>query len=109
MKQIDLIPETIRVCLISLHDLDRDGWLQLEQWINETQEDFVKRFREDYVSLSEEDYQIVMLIRIGLSHKRIARIGNVALKSFKMRRFRIKQKMQIECAHLTEFLLNLYK
>lgn len=108
-KSTNQIPEHVCLQFGLLHDLDRKGWLQLEEWINETQTNFMRCFRKDYPSLSEGDYQIVMLIRIRLSHEEIAQIGNVTLKSFRMRRFRIKQKMQVGCSHLTCFLLNLYQ
>ena len=69
----------------------------------------MERLRADYPMLSEEDIQILMLIRSGLDCKEIARIGNVTPKSLRMRRYRIKQKMQVRCESLTEFVLALYR
>ena len=109
MKLDNNMPESVRARLFSLCDLNRQEWRLLEEWFNNTQENFMNRFREEFHMLTEEDYEIIMLIRLNLTHEEIARIGNVTVKSFKMRRHRIKKKMQIECIHLSHFILQLYK
>ncbi len=110
MKTTDLLlSNEIHTLLEPLQDLDKWGWWRLEELINLTQAHFVERLRADYPELSEEDVQVVMLIRVGLTHEEIARIGNVTLKSFRMRRYRIKRKMGVRCDSLTGFILALYR
>lgn len=109
LQYVDQMPEYLREYFSKLHYLDDNAWQQLEEWSNNLQTDFMKSFRKDYPFLSKEDYRVIMLIRIGLTHNHIAKIENISLKSLRMRRYRIKQKMQIDCSHLTLFLVNLYK
>lgn len=103
------LPYEIHKMLNRFQNLNRCEWRRLEEWINLSQDCFVERVRYDYSMLSEEDVHIIMLIRVGLTHKEIAHIGNVTLKSFKMRRYRMKKKMKIECSSFTEFILGLYR
>lgn len=110
MKTTDrLLSNEIHTLLEPLQDLGKRGWKRLEELTNLLQEGFVEQLRVNYPALSERDIQVIMLIRSGLTHKEIARIGNVTLKSFRMQRYRIKQKMGVRCDNLTEFILALYR
>lgn len=104
-----VVTDEMRELLAPLLDLDKQGWKQLEQLIDDAQDHFAQRLRADYPCLSEDDIQIILLIRSGLTHQEIAKIGNIQLKSFRMRRWRIKQKMKIDCDSFTEFIKHLYK
>lgn len=103
-----VVTDEMKELLAPLFDLDKQGWTYLEQLINNAQSNFVQRLRMDYPCLSEDDIQIILLIRVGLTHQQMAKIGNIQLKSFRMRRWRIKQKMQIDCESFTEFIKSLY-
>ena len=110
MKTTDLLlSNEIHTLLEPLQDLGKCGWKRLEELTNLLQEGFVEQLRVDYPTLSERDIQVIMLIRSGLTHEEIARIGNVTLKSFRMRRYRIKRKMGVRCDSLTGFILALYR
>lgn len=109
MEPDQLLIAEIHTLLEPRKDLDARGWKRLEELIDRTQARFVERLRADYPMLSEDDIQVLMLIRSGLDNKEIARIGNVAPKSLRMRRYRIKQKMGVRCESLTEFILALYR
>ena len=85
------------------------NWEKLELVLDEQQGDFVKRLRREYPCLSEDDIRIIMLLRIGISHSQIALMENITLKSFRMRRWRIKKKMGLDCPSFTRFILELYR
>lgn len=103
------VTDEMKELLAPLLDLDKQGWVKLEQLVNKVQNNFVQRLRKDYPCLSEDDIQLILLIRAGLTHQEMAKVGNVQLKSFRMRRWRIKQKMKIDCDSFTEFIRNLYR
>lgn len=94
---------------LSSFDFSKQSWMQLEQLINLFQNNFVKQLRRDYTCLSEDDIRIILLIRIKCTNKEIARMENILLKSFRMRRWRIRQKMGITCDSFTEFIQELYQ
>lgn len=104
-----LVNDEIEELLSPLHDLDRQGWMKLEELVNKAQNNFALRLRIDFPCLSEDDIQIILLIRVGLTHQEMAKMWNIQLKSFRMRRWRIKHKMKITCDSFTEYIRNLYK
>lgn len=93
---------------LSLLNPDKAGWQQLEQLVNQTQNQFTLRLRIDYPCLSEDDIKIILLLRMRLTHQEIANIMNIQLSSFRLRRWRIKQKMNIDCQSLSDFIRKLY-
>lgn len=99
----DLIIEMKEPFPTSLN-LDKAGWGELEQWVNQNQNQFAYRLRVDYLCLTEEDIKIILLLRVRLTHQEIANIMNVQLSSFRMRRWRIKHKMNINVRSFTEFI-----
>lgn len=84
-------------------------WEGLELALDEQQGNFVKRLRLEYPCLNKGDIHIIMLLRIGIPHHTIAFMRNITLKSFRMRRCRIKRKMGLDCPSFTQFILGLYK
>lgn len=109
METYLVVTDEMKELLVPLLNLDKQGWMKLERLINKAQNNFVQRLRKDYLCLSEDDIQIILLIRAGLTHQEMSKVGNVQLKSFRMRRWRIKQKMKIDCDSFTEFIRNLYR
>ena len=87
------LPEEIYDLLAPLRDLDKQGWNDLERYIDEAQDGFVRRFRADYPRLTEEGIQVAMLIRLGLCNEEIAHLGNVKLESLRMKYYRMKLQM----------------
>lgn len=89
--------------------IKKDDWETIEQYLNKEQDNFVVKLRRDYPSLLEEDIDIIILLRLGVSHEKIAHLFHVLLASFRTRRYRIKKKMGIEDEfHFTEFIQKLY-
>lgn len=89
--------------------IKKEDWETVEQCLNKEQDNFVVKLRRDYLLLLEEDIHIIILLRLGVSHEKIARLFHILLASFRTRRYRIKKKMGIENEyHLTEFIQKLY-
>ena len=92
--------------LLSLKDLNVAEWKMLEYSVNLLQENFVTKLREEFPVLSKDDIHIILLIRINME---IARLLHILPKSFRMRRYRLKKKMRINCNSLSEFLKDLFR
>lgn len=103
-----IIADDIEHLFRTLSNLTGHEWELLEKLINSTQNNFVDKLRYDYPQLSKDDIQVVMLLRTHLTHEQIAQINHVELSSFRKRRCRIKQKMQIDCPSFSLFIKNLY-
>ena len=87
---------------------DSELWKDIFPQIKEDDWETVE-LRQDYPLLSEEDIHIIVLLRLEVSHEKIARQFHVLLASFRTRRYRIKKKMRVEDEyHLTEFIRRLY-
>ena len=90
--------------------IKKDDWETVEQHLNKEQDNFVIKLRQDYSLLLEEDIHIIILLRLGVSHEKIARLFHVLLASLRTRRYRIKKKIGIvNDYHLTEFIRILYE
>lgn len=103
-----IIVDDIKRQFKSLSSSTDKEWQSLVNLINRTQNNFVEKLCHDYPQLSEDDVQIIMLLRIHLTHEEIAQITHVELSSFRKRRCRIKKKMQIECLSFSQFIKDLY-
>ena len=95
--------------LLSLKDLNVAEWKMLEYSVNLLQENFVTKLREEFPILSKDDIHIILLIRINMENIEIARLLHILPKSFRMRRYRWKKKMRINCNSLSEFLKDLFR
>lgn len=108
---ISTTPETA-IDLITLvsnqSQLSEHEWGVLEQRTNQYHNNFAIKLRLDYPTLSEDDIHIILLLRIGMSHPQIARLTHVLMSSFRMRRSRLKKKMNIKCNSISDFIKNLY-
>lgn len=87
---------------------ENSNWDDLESFINQSQENFVQKIRRDYPSLSEDDIHIILLMRVGLTHRQIASFCNILLSSFRRRRSRLKKKMKVRCGSISKFICDLY-
>ena len=89
--------------------IEKGDWETVEQYLNKEQDNFVVKLRQDYPLLLEEDIYIIILLRLGVSHEKIACLFHILLASFRTRRYRINKKMGIKDEdHFTEFIRRLY-
>ena len=96
--------------LDTLSQIEKEDWDTVEQYLNEEQDNFVVKLRRDYPLLLEEDIHIILLLRLRVSHRKIARLFHILLASFRTRRYRVKKKMGIQGEyHFTEFIEKLYE
>ena len=82
--------------LDTLSQIEKEDWDTVEQYLNEEQDNFVVKLRRDYPLLLEEDIHIILLLRLRVSHRKIARLFHILLASFRTRRYRVKKKMGIQ-------------
>lgn len=95
--------------LLASRYLGQVEWEELECSINRTQDNFSHKIRLDFPMLSKDDIHIILLIRINMRNIDIARLIHILPSSFRMRRSRLKKKMEINSGSLEEFIVNLYK
>lgn len=88
--------------------LKEEDWIMLKEKINYIYPDFTNRIIQDFPLLTKDDLRIIILLRIGITHEDIARLCNIQLSSFRKRRMRLKQKMNIECKSISTFIQNMY-
>lgn len=94
--------------MLSLHCLNEIEWKELEYSVNVTSDNFVDKIRQDYPVLSEDDIHIILLMRIDMKNSKIAKMLHILPTSFRMRRYRLKQKMNVDCTSLSDFIRKLY-
>lgn len=83
------------------------NWNKLEFWINLRQDSFIYKLRHYYPVLSEEDIHIILLLRIDFSNTQIADLFHILGSSFRIRRSRLKKKMNVTCESITDFIKSL--
>ncbi len=89
--------------------LNEHKWRMLEQEINQCHNNFTIKLRWNYPVLSEDDIHIILLLRMGMSHAQIAGLTHVLMSSFRIRRSRLKKKMNVQCSSISDFIKNLYR
>ena len=84
----------VQIYVTSLSAISDCNWNKLEFWINLHQDGFIYKLRHYYPILSEDDIHIILLLRI---------LGS----SFRIRRSRLKKKMNVSCESITDFIKSL--
>lgn len=80
---------------------------KLEFWINLHQDGFIYKLRHYYPILSEDDIHIILLLRIDFSNVQISKLFQILGSSFRIRRSRLKKKMNVSCESITDFIKSL--
>ena len=83
-------------------------WEELEHSISLLQDNFIYKLYKKFPMLSKDDIRIVLLMRINMQNVDIAKLLHILPSSFRMRRCRLKKKMNISCKSLSEFIKNLF-
>lgn len=73
--------------------LNDQDWKDIEEFLDITSDNFVKRIREKFPDFKEKEYQMLMLIRIDLPTKTLANIYGISEKSVKQRLLVFKKKV----------------
>ncbi|MBQ8501214.1 MAG: helix-turn-helix domain-containing protein [Bacteroides sp.] len=104
----DHILQEIQSNIIQTQYLKENDWHTLRDKVNDIYPHFTDRIMIDFPNLSKDDLRIILLLRIGISHKEIARLCNIQLSSFRKRRNRLKQKMNIQCDSISQYIKEMY-
>lgn len=97
----------VQIYVTSLSAIGDCNWTKLEFWVNLHQDGFVYKLRHYYPILSEDDIHIILLLRIDFSNAQISELFHVLGSSFRIRRSRLKKKMNASCESITDFIISL--
>ena len=97
----------VQIYVTSLSAISDCDWNKLEFWINLHQDGFIYKLRYYYPILSEGDIHIILLLRIDFSNVQISALFHILGSSFRIRRSRLKKKMNVSCKSITDFIKSL--
>ncbi len=95
--------------ILSLKCLNDAEWKELESSINLSQNSFANKIRQRFPVLSEDDIHIILLMRIDMRNTEIAKLLHILPSSFRMRRYRLKKKMNVNCHSLSDFVKKMFE
>ena len=71
-----------------------NDWIKIEEFINNTQNQFVHRLAYNF--LTQEDIHVILLMRLNLTNNEIANFFNIQPLSLNTKRYRLKKKMELD-------------
>lgn len=75
---------------------DNAAWEKIEQYVDDTQNLFVRKLINKYPALSQDDIHTILLMRLNVSNTEIAAFYNIQLASLATRRYRLIKKMNVQ-------------
>lgn len=97
----------VQIYVTSLSAISDCNWNNLEFWINLHQDGFIYKLRRSYPALTEDDIHIILLLRIDFNNVQISELFHILGSSFRIRRSRLKKKMNVTCESITDFIKSL--
>lgn len=76
--------------------LEETDWEEIELFLDNTDNKFVSRLKDSFPTLSTKDIRLLMLVRLKLPAKALARIYSINEKSVKQNLFLFKEKLGIQ-------------
>lgn len=76
--------------------LEETDWEEIELFLENTDNKFVSRLKDSFPTLSTKDIRLLMLVRLNLPAKTMARIYSISEKSVKQNLFLFKGKLGIQ-------------
>ena len=73
-----------------------NDWIKIEEFINNTQNQFVHRLAYNFPKLTQEDIHVILLMRLNLTNNEIANFFNIQPLSLNTKRYRLKKKMELD-------------
>lgn len=105
----DRLPDKYHSRLTRLIDSHLDSaqdWQIFETNFNQVHEVFLNRLKQDFHELTPGDLRLAAYLKMNLSSKEIAPLLNISLRGVENKRYRLRQKLQLDNdANLTEFLM----
>lgn len=84
-----------------------EDWKFFEVAFNNADKDFLKRIKAKHEDLTHNDLKLCAYLRLNLSSKEIAPLLNISAKSVEMKRYRIRQKLNLSHENnLMDYILN---
>ena len=84
-----------------------EDWKFFEVAFNNADKDFLLRIKAKHESLTHNDLKLCAYLRLNLSSKEIAPLLNISAKSVEMKRYRLRQKLNLSHEdNLMDYILN---
>lgn len=89
-------------------DIGEETWMEIEMFLNVSQNQFAERLHNSFPNLSIDDLRFCMLLRLDFSLKDLARVYNLAVPSVKQKQNKFKQKLGLDDSNvsLRQYLLS---
>lgn len=109
VNEQNALPYNIKEYLNNPKSCDNAAWKQIEQYVDDTQNLFVRKLTNNYPGLSQDDIHTILLMRLNLSNAEIATFYNIQLASLATRRYRLIKKMNVQnyCS-IVDFIKTLF-
>ncbi len=92
--------------LIDEHLTSEDDWKVFESNFNQLHDQFFKRLKDQYPDLTPGDLRLAAYLKMNLSSKEIAPLLNISVRGVENKRYRLRQKMNLDSeVNLTEYLM----
>lgn len=92
--------------LIDEHLSSEEDWQVFEANFNQLHHQFFTRLKEQFPELTPGDLRLAAYLKMNLSSKEIAPLLNISLRGVENKRYRLRQKMNLDPeVNLTEFLM----
>ena len=73
--------------------MSEEAWRDLEECLNVTDNNFMKRIRDSFPSLSDDDYHLCMLVRLNIENKVIGSLFQIGESAVKKRKYNLKNRI----------------
>ncbi|MBK8656617.1 MAG: hypothetical protein KBG02_03825 [Haliscomenobacter sp.] len=105
----DRLPDKYHARLIRLidsHLTSEHDWQVFETNFNQVHEVFLHKLKKDFPELTPGDLRLAAYLKMNLSSKEIAPLLNISVRGVENKRYRLRQKLQLEGDdNLTAFLM----
>ena len=105
----DRLPDKYHARLIRLidsHLSNEKDWQVFETNFNQVHEVFLHKLKKDFPELTPGDLRLAAYLKMNLSSKEIAPLLNISVRGVENKRYRLRQKLQLESDdNLTAFLM----
>ncbi len=82
--------------LIDEHISSEEDWAVFESHFNQLHGEFFKRLKTEYPDLTPGDLRLAAYLKMNLSSKEIAPLLNISLRGVENKRYRLRQKMDLD-------------
>lgn len=102
----DLVRVQSAVKMIDNSLEDNTDWINFQEAFNNTDSDFLEKLQYKHPSLTPQDLKLCVYLRMNLSSKQIAPLLNISPRSVEMKRYRLRNKLQLErSVSLVDYIL----